>query len=74
MAGIDIYTGQAERFARFALESYTWQYIERPALYETILPLLSPTSCVLDVGCGTGRIMQFLLMGDGETSSANRPR
>lgn len=61
MISPDIFIGQEEVYADFANSSYTWRYIERPALMECLMPLMHNDRVVLDVGCGIGRSTQLLL-------------
>lgn len=56
-----LYDEQADEFARFANESYTWNFIEKPAFDRYIPDLYKPDTRVLDVGCGTGRVMNHLV-------------
>lgn len=57
----DLYAGQAELFEKFSELSYPWRFIERPALNATVLPLLRPDTKILDAGCGSGRVLRYLI-------------
>ncbi|MDZ7785939.1 MAG: class I SAM-dependent methyltransferase [Candidatus Saccharibacteria bacterium] len=50
------------KYAEFAKESFSWRYIERPAL-ERVLPgdAYSDETEVLDIGCSAGRVVDFHL-------------
>ncbi len=52
---------EALRFNDFAEESFSWRYIENPSLRELIRRHVAEDTSVLDLGCGTGRIVQMLL-------------
>lgn len=57
----DLYKGQAKRYASFASESFSWKFVEKPTFDKYINPLLKEDFKVLDVGCGEGRIIQYLI-------------
>ncbi len=57
----DIYKDQATKYANFATESFSWKFIEKPAFNKYINPLLKQDFKALDVGCGDGRIIQYLI-------------
>lgn len=56
-----LYTDQRDAYAKFAMYSFSWLYIEKPALDRYIAPLLLPGVKVLDAGCGVGRTILYLL-------------
>ena len=51
---------EAIRYDDFATRSFSWRYIEKPALRELIEPLVDHRTKVLDLGCGGGRIITLL--------------
>lgn len=56
-----LYSQQQKEYAKFAPESFSWQFIERPAFDKYLTPLLSPQTRILDAGSGTGRSAKYLL-------------
>lgn len=56
----EVYDIQAENYVAFAEESYPWKYIERPAIDAFASYLYKPEIKVLDVGCGTGKVMRHV--------------
>lgn len=62
-----VFDKQAEEYIRFAEESYTWNFLEKVAFDHYIPDLYSPTIRVLDIACGTGRVIKHL------TSKGVRP-
>lgn len=56
-----LYSQQRNEYAKFAPESFSWQFIEKPAFDKYIIPLLTPQTKILDAGCGTGRSAEYLL-------------
>jgi trans-aconitate methyltransferase len=48
------------RYDRFAAQSFSWLYIERPSLQALIEPCIKQQTVVLDLGCGGGRIIELL--------------
>lgn len=57
----EIWDKQASLFDTFSSQSYSWKYIEEPTLNAGVAPLLGAGTQVLDVGCGTGRVLQWLI-------------
>jgi len=56
------YSGvQATKYAQFAEGSYSWNFVEKPAIERQLKPILKDDSKVLDAGCGTGRTIKLLL-------------
>ncbi len=56
-----LYTEQREVYARYARESFSWGFIERPALDRHLAEILISGVKVVDAGCGIGRTIQYLL-------------
>lgn len=49
-----------EAFAKFAPESYSWKFIEKPALDRAIPgEAYTPFTRILDIGSGSGRIIDY---------------
>jgi ubiquinone/menaquinone biosynthesis C-methylase UbiE len=55
-----MYDSQAETYGSFAEGSYSWRFIEKPALIRYLEPLVGHQTLALDVGCGTGRVINLL--------------
>ncbi len=55
------YHEQHAIYARFAPESFSWHFIERPAFDRHFGNHLSAQTRILDAGCGTGRTINYLL-------------
>lgn len=58
-----MYDQQSAEYSDFAESplSFSWRYIERPALKRYLEGVVTPSSKVLDVGTGTGRVIELLL-------------
>lgn len=56
----DNYQGQTEIFKKFADNSFSWNYIEKPAFDRHIRPLCATNPLVLEAGCGYGKIIAYL--------------
>ena len=57
----DFYKHQAKKYAKFAENSFTWKFIEKPSFEKHIGKELKNDWKVLDAGCGEGRVIEFLL-------------
>lgn len=57
----DHYKKQSKLYSEFAENSFSWKYIEKPALDKHLKPIFEKDLLVLDVGCGAGRIIKYLL-------------
>ncbi len=56
------YSGkQLGKYAQFAADSYSWKFLEKPAIERHLKHLLNNDTRVLDAGCGTGRTIKLLL-------------
>jgi SAM-dependent methyltransferase len=51
---------QAADYSKFCDDSYSWKYIEMPALAEALADI-NKESKVAELGCGSGRIIGFLI-------------
>ncbi|MBI2036221.1 methyltransferase domain-containing protein [Candidatus Microgenomates bacterium] len=56
----EMYDQHADLYATSAEKGFSWRYIERPAMYRYLKDIVEPTSRVLDLGTGTGRVIQLL--------------
>lgn len=56
-----IFDEQSGPYGDFSEESYSWKYLERPAFNKYIGDLYTPNTRVLDTGCGTGRVIKYLI-------------
>lgn len=54
------YRGQIKGFSEFAENSFTWKYLEIPFFDKYLTPYITPTSTVLEAGCGMGRILNYI--------------
>jgi len=60
----DIYKKQAKIYTDFANESFSWKYIEKPSLERHLKKYLKPGAKILDAGCGSGRVIRYLISKD----------
>ncbi|HUV42710.1 MAG TPA: class I SAM-dependent methyltransferase [Patescibacteria group bacterium] len=55
------YSGaQAAKYVQFSEKSFSWKFIEKPAIEKHLKPILKSDMQVLDAGCGAGRTMKLL--------------
>lgn len=57
----ELYREQAQQYSKFANESFSWQYLEKPLLDNVVSSFDPKPTKVLDVGCGMGRTLRYLL-------------
>ncbi len=57
----EIYDQQSNAYAEFADTRFAWRYLESPAFDTYISDLYTPTTRVLDIGCGTGVVERHLI-------------
>ena len=57
---IGSFDGQEKAYANFANNSFSWKYLEKPALEKIFQGLANKNSRVLDAGCGLGRSTGWL--------------
>ncbi len=56
-----LYKDQVLEYSNFAINSFSWRYLEMP-LIDKVLSLVSTKNPkVIDAGCGTGRTLEYLL-------------
>lgn len=56
-----LYSKQQAEYTKFASESFSWLYLEKPAFERHLTQLLTSQTKVIDAGCGTGRTLVYLL-------------
>src|SRR3989344_1932356 len=56
-----VFDQQAEVFDQFSRGSFHWRHMEKPALDRHLAPLLRPDTRAFDVGCGGGRMAEYLV-------------
>lgn len=56
-----LYKKQEALFAKYADNAFAWKYLERPAYDKHLQPLLRKSTKILDAGCGSGRILNYLV-------------
>lgn len=52
---------QASEYAKFIKSSYSWIFMEKPALVKHLKPLITSKTKALDAGCGTGHSTKLLV-------------
>ena len=57
----DEYKSIAKKYQKFAQNSFSWKYIEKPALTKHLKDLVSSDTKILDSGCGYGRVTELLI-------------
>lgn len=57
----NIYAEQAKPYSAFAMQSFSWIYLEQPAIERRLGALYRGDIDILDAGCGSGRIMHHLI-------------
>jgi len=55
------YDNHSKEFSEFADKSFSWQFLEKPAFNKYIGDMYRPDITVLDIGCGTGRVIAHLV-------------
>ncbi len=56
-----LYKAQAVKYSQFAEDSYSWKFIEKPLIDKIILGINKCSTKILDAGCGSGRILKYLV-------------
>ena len=57
---IGSFEGQEKAYSSFANSSFSWKYLEEPALEKMFQGFVNKNSRVLDAGCGMGRSTRWL--------------
>jgi len=57
----DIEKGLGKKYVKFTEDSFSWQYLEKPAFDKLVLPKINKKIKILEAGCGNGRIIEYLL-------------
>jgi len=52
---------QAGKYAKFIKGSFSWNFMEEPAIMRNLKPVVKSTTKALDAGCGTGHSTKLLL-------------
>jgi SAM-dependent methyltransferase len=61
--------GDAKKYSNWAENSFTWQYIEKPSLFNNLKKYLNRKISIIEAGCGAGRTINFLIQnGASETN------
>ncbi|OGK66348.1 hypothetical protein A2313_01510 [Candidatus Roizmanbacteria bacterium RIFOXYB2_FULL_41_10] len=53
--------GDAKKYSNWAENSFTWQYIEKPSLFNNLKKELNRKIRIIEAGCGAGRTINFLV-------------
>ncbi len=61
MMNIKYSEAQAQKYAQFADNSFSFKYLEKPVIEKHLRPLLTTHSKVIDIGCGNGRSTKLLV-------------
>ncbi len=61
IAGEKTFDGQEDDYHRFIKNSFSWDFIERPALDKHLKYLLEGNPKIMDAGCGSGRVIGHLI-------------
>lgn len=56
-----VYEEQGDKFAKFAEDSFSWKYLEKPTFDRHLKSFYNSSTIVLDAGCGSGRISGHLI-------------
>jgi len=57
----DYYNNQAKGYIEFSKDNFSWRFIEKPGFDKYISDLYQPDRRILDIGCGGGRIISYLI-------------
>lgn len=55
-----LYKSQAKKYAEYAPDSFSWRYLEKPLIDKLFSKSLKKSAKILDAGCGTGRLLNYL--------------
>lgn len=55
-----LFTQQGEKYEKYANNSFSWEFIERPLFDKKISTIIDKQSIIVDAGCGPGRILNYL--------------